>query len=272
MRRCTGRCLLGAWLSLSGCSQEAAPNSLVGWTEPVTGMEFVLVRAGSFQMGSPLEESQREPQELPHRVTITRDFYLGRYEVTQGEWRRVMIDNPSRFPECGEDCPVETVSRLRVEEFLSRLAAATGERLRLPTEAEWEYSCRAGTDTAFGLGDAISSELANFDGRTPYPGATLGPFAAATTRVGSFPANPWGLHDMNGNVWEWSADQHCPYPEAPVEDPVGACGADLVVIRGGSWYYGPDSARCGLRYTHRPVDDGPSLGFRVVREIPPEGR
>jgi formylglycine-generating enzyme required for sulfatase activity len=235
-------------------------------------MEFVLVRAGSFHMGSPDGEPQREPQERLHEVTITSDFYLGRFEVTQEQWSRVMGDNPSRYQECGQDCPVETVNRLRVEDFLSRLSTETGERLRLPTEAEWEYACRAGSDSAFGVGDAISSELANFDGRTPYPEAESGPYRASPTPVGSFPANDWGLHDMNGNVWEWVADEHCPYPETSVVDPFGSCGVELVVIRGGSWHYGPDSARCGLRYTHRPIDDGPSLGFRVVREEPWEGR
>ena len=146
-----------------------------------------------------------------------------------------------------------------------------GPGFRLPTEAEWEYACRAGRRTAFGTGAAISSELANFDGREPHPGAEPGPYLGRPAPVGSYPPNDWGLYDMNGNVWEWCEDEHCPYPEAPVTDPVGSCGAVLRVIRGGSWYFGPDSARCALRYTHRPVDDGPSLGFRVVREVePPE--
>ncbi len=181
-----------------------------------------------------------------------------------------MGDNPSRYQECGLDCPVETVDYVRIREFLSQLGAS-GERFRLPTEAEWEYACRAGRRTAFGQGPAISSELANFDGRDPHPGAEPGPYRAAPTPVGSFPPNDWGLYDMSGNVWEWCEDEHCPYPDAPVVDPLGSCGAVLRVIRGGSWYYGPDSARCGLRYTHRPVDDGPSLGFRVVREVPRSG-
>ncbi len=139
----------------------------------------------------------------------------------------------------------------------------------MPTEAEWEYACRAGTTTAFGVAERIDSWQANFDGRDPYPGATPGPYVAATTPVGTYPPNAWGLYDMHGNVWEWCEDDHCPYPETPQTDPLARCDSGLRVIRGGSWYYGPDSARCGLRYTHRSIDDGPSLGFRLVWEGSP---
>ncbi len=255
-----------------GCGGASSESRSQGWVESHTGMEFVLVPAGSFEMGSPAAEPGREEQERLHSVTLSSPFFLGRYEVTQEQWSAVMGDNPSRYLECGGDCPVETVNRVRIEEFLERLSSSSGERLRLPTEAEWEYACRAGNQTAFGIGDAISSASANFDGRTPHPGAPSGPFVASTTPVGMYAPNAWGLYDMNGNVWEWCADEHCPYSEDPAVDPVNECGAELVVIRGGSWYYGADSARCGLRYTHRTVDDGPSLGFRVVREIPQEGR
>ncbi len=233
-------------------------------------MQFALIEPGLFVMGSPADEPGRELQEVEHVVTLTRPFYLGRYEVTQAEWAEVMGDNPSRFPECGPDCPVETVNLARIRSFLEELSRS-GERFRLPTEAEWEYACRAGRRGAFGVDAALSSLEANFDGREPHPGALAGPYREGPTPVGSFPPNDWGLYDMNGNVWEWCQDEHCPYPDAPVEDPVGSCDAVLRVIRGGSWHYGPDSARCGLRYTHRPVDDGPSLGFRVVREVPAAG-
>jgi formylglycine-generating enzyme required for sulfatase activity len=264
-------------LFLVGCAAELPPppptepssiNPLT-WVEPQTGMELVLIEPGRFTMGSPEDEPMRESQEVQHEVELTTPFYLGRYEVTQGEWQAVMGDNPSRYNECGADCPVETINYHDVQAFIAALAELSGERFRLPTEAEWEYACRAGNPSTFGVGDSISSSQANFDGRSPYPGADAGPFHSATTPAGSYPPNDWGLFDMNGNVWEWVEDEHCPYPDGPVTDPLATCGAELLVIRGGSWYYGPDSARCALRYTHRPVDDGPSLGFRLVREIAP---
>ena len=256
-------CLLAA----GGCGErtgsERPPALPATWIETVTGME--LVPAGTFVMGSLRSEPMREDQERRHEVTLTRPFYLGRYEVTQGQWLGGMTENPSTFSECGLDCPVENVSHDEILEFLDRLERLSGESLRLPTEAEWEWACRAGGDSVFGVGEAISSHAANFDGRDPYPGAASGPFLSATAPVGSYEPNAWGLFDMSGNVWEWVADEHCPYPDGPVVDPLGRCDSDLLVIRGGSWYFGPDSARCALRYTHRPRDDGPSLGFRLAR-------
>jgi formylglycine-generating enzyme required for sulfatase activity len=227
-------------------------------------MEFVRIEPGSFDMGTPLDEPMREPQEVLHRITLTRPFHLGRFEVTQAQWEAVLGENPSQFQDCGDDCPVENVSYLEIEKFLGAFESLSGERFRLPTEAEWEYACRAGGTSIFGIGDRITSEAANFDGSDPYPGTAVGPYLIRPTPVGSFPPNAWGLHDMNGNLWEWTEDDHCPYAEGPAVDPLARCGSELRVIRGGSWYYGPDSARCGLRYTHRPVDDGPSLGFRLV--------
>jgi formylglycine-generating enzyme required for sulfatase activity len=261
--------------ALSGCATQEPPGATEAarkssWVEPHTGMEFVLLEPGSFTMGSPLDEPMREAQEVEHEVQLTRPFYLGRFEVTQGEWQAVMGENPSRYLECGPECPVETVNYHDVQAFIAALSELSGESYRLPTEAEWEYACRAGGSTVFGLGDAISSTEANFDGREPYPGAEEGRFHGGTTPAGTFPANKWGLHDLNGNVWEWVEDEHCPYPDEAVVDPLGRCDSELLVIRGGSWYYGPDSARCALRYTHRPVDDGPSLGFRLVREVSSE--
>lgn len=217
-------------------------------------MELVLVPSGRFEMGSPAGEEGREEQETRHTVVISRPFYIGRFEVTQSEWRRVMGANPSFFAEC-DDCPVERVNRDAVLLFLDRLNDGRARaRFRLPTEAEWEYACRAGASTAYASGDSLTAADANADGER-------------TSRVGSYPPNAWGLHDMHGNVWEWTEDRHCPYPTAPVTDPVGTCASPLHVIRGGSFHFGAESARCALRYTHAAHDSGFSLGFRVARDV-----
>ncbi len=240
------------------------------WTEPTTGMEMVLIPAGSFRMGlRPDEPGDLRPAPL-HRVTLTRPFYLGRLEVTQDQWLRVMGNRPSHLAGCGGSCPVETVSWNDVRAFLRRLDAADpGLHFRLPTEAEWEYACRAGTDLRYGGFDTLAPALANYDARIPFDGVAGEAFVGSTVPVGSYPANPWGLHDMQGNVWEWTEDRYCPYAAGSVTDPVGRCGSDTIPIRGGSWYFSANAARCGRRYTHARWDSGFSLGFRVVREVGP---
>lgn len=233
------------------------------WTDPVSGIELVRVPAGTFRMGTPPAEQGREAQEVLHEVTLTRPFYLGKYEVTQAEWTRVMGSNPSQFQSCGPSCPVERVSLHDVEAFIGRLNERAGPGFRLPTEAEWEYACRAGGTEPFGHSSSLSSRDANIDGRYPY-NASKGTARNETTPAGYFAPNAWGFFDMSGNVWEWTADSQCPYPSGSVTDPVGTCSSDYHVIRGGSWKFDGNSARCGLRYTHRPQDLGDSLGFRIA--------
>jgi formylglycine-generating enzyme required for sulfatase activity len=165
---------------------------------------------------------------------------------------------------------VETVSWHDVEEFLERLQAVNpGERFRLPTEAEWEYACRAGSTSRYGSGvDTLHPELANYDARIPFDGVAAERLVGRPLPVGSFPPNAWGLYDVAGNVWEWTGDEYCPYPRGSVVDPIARCGTDTVAIRGGSWLFSANAARCGRRYTHARKDSGYGLGFRVVRDVP----
>ena len=231
-------------------------------------MEFLYAPPGSFRMGSGPEVLGRRDDESRHGVELTKGFYLGRYEVTQGEWLAVMDENPSQFADCGPRCPVETVSYLKIQEFMERLEKRSlGNRFRLPSEAEWEYACRAGTQTPFSTGEGLTTDEANFDGRYPYGDHPSGAYRASPVPVGSYPPNPWGFCDLHGNVWEWCEDWYAPHPPGSVRDPRGPEWGELRVIRGGSWYFGADSARSSLRYTHRPQDDGFSLGFRLIREV-----
>jgi formylglycine-generating enzyme required for sulfatase activity len=204
-------------------------------------MEFVRISKGRFIMGSPSSETKRNPDEQQHTVTIAKDFWMGRTEVTQEQWIRIMGSNPSFHQRCGARCPVENVTWFDVQEFLRRLNELPHSgAYRLPTENEWEYACRAGTKTAFSFGNTLTTKQARFDSED-------GPVPA-----GSFTPNAWGLFDMHGNVWEWTSDW---YDATQTKR----------IIRGGSWYFGADSARCALRYTHSPGDRGFSLGFRVVK-------
>ncbi len=177
-------------------------------TDKRTGMVLIEIPSGRFTMGSPVSEVGRRVDETAHDVTINRPFFLGQHEVTQQEWRTVMDKNTSRFAECGPRCPVENVTFAEVQQFVAVLNLQPDNEVlfRLPTEAEWEYACRAGTTTPFSTGDTLTTAQANYNGKQPYGAATPGLFRERPTRAGGFPANPWGLFDMHGNVWEWTAD------------------------------------------------------------------
>ena len=244
-------------------SRLVAPGPPAFYVESDTRMVLVAIEPGSFVMGSPASEVGRNDDEVPHRVTLSHRIYMGRFEVTQTEWQVVMGANPSHFSNCTH-CPVEQVNFYDVDDFLTRLTArSTAMRYRLPTEAEWEYACRAGTTTAYSVGDHLTIHDANFN-TTPAEQVTPGVGAYRTRSVGSFAPNRWGLYDMHGNVWEWTNDFYGPYDKKPTVDPRGAEASSTRVIRGGSWYFDADSARCAQRYTHAPQDQGFSLGFRVV--------
>jgi formylglycine-generating enzyme required for sulfatase activity len=246
-------------------------------------MKLRLIPAGKFLMGSPQTEMERLPPEGPqHEVTLTRPFYLGVYPVTQEEYRRLMGLNPSWFSAegGGKDRVAEMdTSRFPVEEvtwndtvaFCDRLSALAAEKkagrvYRLPTEAEWEYACRAGTRTAFWWGDSASSRQANFNGNFPCSGAAKGPYLERTCRVGSYRANPWGLYDMHGNVWQWCADWfgEKSYGQEGNTDPEGPKDGKLRVLRGGSWVSYGKNCRAANRHWLAPGDRDGYSGFRVV--------
>jgi formylglycine-generating enzyme required for sulfatase activity len=242
------------------------PGYPLRWIEPVTRIEFALVKPATFLMGTPVTELLREAQEVQHEVRLTRPYYLALHEVTQSQWTREMQSNPSFFQACGELCPVERVNYFDVERFIRHLNQRATPGFRLPTEAEWEYACRAGGSEPFGQRSTLSSQDANIDGSFPY-NAPRGVARNQPMPVGRFPANPMGFFDMSGNVWEWVQDWYCLYPDRPVSDPVGSCSSQYRVIRGGSWKFDGGSARCGLRYTHRPQDSGYSLGVRLAHDV-----
>jgi len=250
------------------------------------GMEFVYVPAGSFMMGSTdaaVQTAYKQAQidvgadhaklewftrEQPqHRVAIRKGFYMGRYEVTQAHWQAVMGNNPSNFKGC-DQCPVENVSWNDAQEFIRELNALNdGFTYSLPSEAQWEYACRAGTTTEFAFGNSLSSAPANFDGNYPYDGAPKGVNREKTTPVGSFRPNPWGLYDMHGNVWEWCEDVwHENYKGAPSDGSAWLSGGDpnFRVDRGGSWDFHGDALRSAYRFKVKPDVRVNNSGLRIV--------
>jgi formylglycine-generating enzyme required for sulfatase activity len=249
---------IGVSLAFAACTGATADR----WTEPESGIVFVRIPAGEFVMGSPESEPGHEAGERPHRVRLSRSILMAQHEVTEGQWHAVMT--PGQAP-ASPRRPKVDVTYFDVQQFLERLNAGGRGRFRLPTEAEWEYACRAGTTTPYHTGDRLTTDQANYNGGFPLPGQAAGTDRGALTDAGSFAPNAWGLFDMHGNAWEWTSDDYCEYADDAV-DPVSSCAAALKVIRGGSWRFNADSARCALRYTHRPQDKGDSLGFRVVRE------
>ncbi|MFM5939466.1 MAG: formylglycine-generating enzyme family protein [Dolichospermum sp.] len=239
-------------------------------------IEMVLIPGGTFMMGSPEGERGSRREEKPeHQVTIS-PFSMGKYPITQAQWRaiaaleKVNIDlksNPSYFK--GDDLPVECVSWSHAQEFCARLSRIENKVYRLPTEAEWEYACRAETTTPFHFGETITTELANYDGNYTYGDGTKGVDCQQTINVGSFPPNAFGLYDMHGNVWEWCQDTwHENYINAP-ED-----GSDWIsqgnskrVLRGGSWYNIPGNCRSASRNWDIAGFGNNGNGFRVVCDV-----
>ncbi|MBT5872826.1 MAG: SUMF1/EgtB/PvdO family nonheme iron enzyme, partial [Candidatus Latescibacteria bacterium] len=227
------------------------------------GIEFALITPGEFIMGDDEGDDDEKPA---HKVAINTPFYLGTGQITQGQWEAVMGNNPSRFK--GVDNPVETVSFDDVAEFIKRLNDMEGKvQHRLPTEAEWEYACRAGDTAAFSTGDAITTDQSNFNGNHPYGDLPKGDYRQQTTPVASFPPNAYGIYDMHGNVWEWTSDFFRSYADQTDSDDDDRQAGAPRVIRGGSWHNSARSCRSAKRFIITPVYRNAILGFRLVRTI-----
>ncbi|NCR75952.1 MAG: SUMF1/EgtB/PvdO family nonheme iron enzyme [Microcystis aeruginosa K13-06] len=246
-------------------------------------LEMVAIPGGTFLMGTEDEEIERLVKKFnldgfrwerpQHRVTVS-SFYMGRYPITQSQWKaiaataKIDIDletNPSNFK--GDELPVEQVNWYDAIEFCARLSKLTGREYRLPSEAEWEYACRAGTTTPFYFGETITGELANYRASETYAGEAKGEYREETTPVGQFPPNAFGLYDMHGNVWEWCADTwHDNYDRAPRDGSVWIKNGDdnCSPMRGGSWCSNPDVCRSALRLCSDRPDSYSDDGFRVV--------
>mgnify|MGYP001226544808 CR=1 FL=1 len=222
---------------------------------------------GEFMMGSPASEAERLDWEIQHQVILTQGYWLADTTCTQALWRAVLGDNPSRFK--GEDRPVENVSWDDAQRFIARLnEQVPGGDFRLPTEAEWEYACRAGTKTAFWFGDQITPEQINYDGNIPYAGGPKGQSRKQTVAVKALPCNGWGLYQMHGNVWEWCQDWFGDYPAETLVDPTGPAEGEGRVLRGGSWILNGRSVRSAFRALDDPGNRYGNYGFRLARGQP----
>lgn len=279
----TSAALLAAAFARADDSSAAvgSPNEIVN----SIGMRLVPIPTGDFLMGAPASEAGSRIDEQPvHEVRITQPICLGAYEVTQAEYRAVVGSNPAFFSPEGlgaekvaglntDRFPVEQLSWDAANEYCRLLSArpeeiAAGRIYRLPTEAEWQYACRAGARTAFAFGDALGAKQANINGNFPYGGAPRGPFLGRTCTVGSYQPNAFGLYDMHGNVAEMMNDWYGRYyfKDSPGDDPAGPeKGSDKVVL-GGSW--GTDAARCRCAFRRSNATSGAAyfFGFRVACE------
>ncbi|MBF0225048.1 MAG: SUMF1/EgtB/PvdO family nonheme iron enzyme [Desulfobacterales bacterium] len=248
-------------------------------------MEFVYIPAGEFIMGSPENEDARTENEYQHNIIFSKGFYIQTKLVTQAQWKKVMGNNPSFFEKSGDTFPIENVSWNSIQEFIHKVNEyEEHNKYRLPTEAEWEYACRAGTTTPFYFGETISSDQANYNGNYPYQCTNKGEYRCKTTPVGIFPPNDFGLYDMHGNVWEWCLDIYSDdsyklnQPNNPVYindglyDIYTTNSSELYsdeyafrVVRGGSWANSGRYCRSSNRDCNIPYDSDSVLGFRLVR-------
>ncbi|MDD3579448.1 MAG: formylglycine-generating enzyme family protein [Desulfobacca sp.] len=231
-------------------------------------MTFVRIPAGSFLMGSPETETGRSSDETQHEVTISQDLYFQVTPVTQGQWQALMGHIPSRMLKTGADLPVEGVNWNDCQEFIRKLLALQEGIYRLPTEAEWEYACRAGSPTALANGDLITL-FCELDPALDEIGWYCGNSNRSLQPVAQKRPNAWGLYDMHGNVAEWCQDWYSSYPETAQTDPAGPLSGPGRVVRGGSWFSSAKKCRCAARFYAPPHSRNrfPISGFRLVRVV-----
>lgn len=258
-----------------------------GAEKEIAGVKLCWCPSGKFTMGSPDTEPSHRPDETQVEVTLSKGFWMAKYETTQGQWKRVVGKLPGKataeLPE-GDDLPVGDVNFAQAEAFCAKLTELgkkdgtlpKGWEFRLPTEAQWEYACRAGTKTATSFGDKLSTKQANFK-TEPYNGAEEGPSIGKAVKVGSYPANPWGLHDMHGNTFEWCRDwYHTRLPggtdpdlhDAKTTAAKNRTGDHSRVRRGGAWTDEGKYLRSALRLRYEPERGYDHIGFRVVAVRP----
>jgi formylglycine-generating enzyme required for sulfatase activity len=252
-----------SWVLVSGQSSEGKKTGDI-YTIPDLSLDMIWVEPGTFDMGSPTTEVGPFDDETQHQVTLTKGFYLGKYEVTQAQYEAVMtgnVDGLSATPSYNSNkpnCPVERVSWNDIQVFLTRLNAQqsgnipAGWAYVLPTEAQWEFACRAGTNTAYSWGDSIKSSDANYNNSF-----------SQTLDVGKYSANAWGFFDMHGNVWEWTADRYGSYSSFSMIDPEGSASGSARVGRGGSWNNAGTYLRSAQRNGNNPSYRSLNIGFRV---------
>ncbi len=241
------------------------------------GLDMMLIPGGSFLMGSPEDEIDRSPSESPQHPITVPTFCMGKYPITQAQWQAVASSSPELTAHSvnfsGDELPVDNLSWAEATKFCVALSALTQRRYRLPSEAEWEYACRAGTTTPFHFGETITTDVANYDGTDNTNNRWSGSYGKGpkgidrqqTTPVGTFPPNAFGLYDMHGNVWEWCQDTwHSNYDGAPTDGSAWVSENDDHILRGGSWINDPRNCRSASRdlFNFRNV----VIGFRVVCE------
>jgi formylglycine-generating enzyme required for sulfatase activity len=227
-------------------------------------LEMVEIPAGTFYMGSPENEVGRNDSEGPQHQVNVPNFFIGKYPLTQAQYQAIIGNNPAHFK--GNNRPVERVSWNNAVAFCQKLSQKTGKNYKLPSEAQWEYACRAGTTTPFYFGESITPDLVNYDGNGVYAAAPKGQYRKQTTDVGTFPPNAFGLYDMHGNVWEWCEDDWQEnYINAPVNGSALISRSDYKLLRGGSWNDFPGYCRSACRFNYSlDYHDYDLIGFRVV--------